>query len=72
MLKIANVDTPVCLFSASKMITAMLIHLLDESGEINLLDPVSHYIPEYAIKWKIPCNHFPFTLTSWWYSTCRN
>ncbi len=46
--QIANVDTPVCLFSASKMITAMLIHLLDESGEINLLDPVSHYIPEYA------------------------
>ncbi len=45
---IANPDTPVCLFSASKMITAMLIHMLDETGEINLLDPVSRYIPEYA------------------------
>lgn len=38
---IATPDTPVCLFSASKMITAMLIHLLDEKGEINLLDPVT-------------------------------
>ena len=46
--KIANANTPVCLFSASKIITAMLIHLLDESGELNLLDPVSYYIPEYA------------------------
>ncbi len=45
---VATPDTPVCLFSASKMITAMLIHMLDETGEINLLDPVSYYIPEYA------------------------
>ncbi|ELW76807.1 MULTISPECIES: EstA family serine hydrolase [Acinetobacter] len=45
---IANPDTPICLFSASKMITAILIHMLDETGEINLLDPISHYIPEYA------------------------
>ncbi|MDR0236406.1 serine hydrolase domain-containing protein [Acinetobacter sp.] len=45
---IANPDTPICLFSASKMITAILIHMLDETGEINLLDPVSYYIPEYA------------------------
>ncbi len=45
---IATPDTPICLFSASKMITAMLIHMLDETGEINLLDPISYYIPEYA------------------------
>lgn len=45
---IANPDTPICLFSASKMITAILIHMLDETGEINLLDPISYYIPEYA------------------------
>lgn len=45
---IATPDTPICLFSASKLITAMLIHMLDETGEINLLDPISHYIPEYA------------------------
>ena len=42
---IANPDTPVCLFSASKIVTAMLIHMLDETGEINLLDPISYYIP---------------------------
>ncbi|MBJ9984152.1 serine hydrolase [Acinetobacter sp. S40] len=46
--KIGAPDTPVCLFSASKMVTAMLIHMLDEQGEINLLDPISYYIPEYA------------------------
>ena len=44
----ATPDSPVCLFSASKIVTAMLIHMLDETGEINLLDPISHYIPEYA------------------------
>lgn len=46
--KIANVNTPVCLFSATKLVTAMLVHLLDEEGTINLLDPISYYIPEYA------------------------
>ena len=45
---LANPDTPICLFSASKIITAMLIHMLDETGAINLLDPISYYIPEYA------------------------
>ena len=34
------------------MITAMLIHLLDEKGEINLLDPVSYYVPEYGVNGK--------------------
>jgi len=41
-------DTPVCQFSASKVITAMLIHLLVEKKEIDLLDPVAHYIPEFG------------------------
>jgi CubicO group peptidase (beta-lactamase class C family) len=41
-------DTPVCQFSASKVITAMLIHLLVERKEIDLLDPVAHYIPEFG------------------------
>lgn len=49
---VANPDTPICLFSASKMITAILIHMLDETGEINLLDPISYYIPEYALNGK--------------------
>lgn len=45
---IATPDTPFCLFSASKAITAMLIHLLEERNEINLLNPVSFYVPEFA------------------------
>lgn len=41
-------DTPVCLFSASKAVTAMLVHWLAQQGKINLLDPIAHYIPEFA------------------------
>lgn len=43
-----TVDTPVCLFSASKAVTAMLVHWLAQEGKINLFDPISHYIPEFA------------------------
>ena len=44
----ATPDTPICLFSASKAVTAMLIHLLVERGKINMMDPVSYYIPEFV------------------------
>lgn len=50
--QLATPDTPICLFSASKVVTAMLIHLLDERGLIDLLDPISHYIPEYGVNGK--------------------
>lgn len=46
--KLAKNTTPICLFSASKVITAMLVHLLNEEGVLNILDPISHYIPEYG------------------------
>lgn len=36
------------LFSASKMITAMVIHLLDQRSLLELDDPVADYIPEFA------------------------
>jgi CubicO group peptidase (beta-lactamase class C family) len=49
---IATPDTPQCLFSASKAVTAMLVHLLAERGEIDLLDPISQYIPEYGVNGK--------------------
>ena len=49
---LATPDTRVCLFSASKVVTAMMVHLLDERGEIDLLDPISHYIPEYGVNGK--------------------
>ena len=45
-------DTPVCVFSASKAITAMLIHLLDDRGLLHIDDRVSTYIPEFAQRGK--------------------
>lgn len=47
-----SVDTPVCLFSASKSVTAMLIHHLVERGELELGKPVCHYLPEYGCEGK--------------------
>ncbi|MBU6950226.1 serine hydrolase [Hahella sp. HN01] len=44
--------TPVCLFSASKAVTAVLMHKLAEEGLINLLDPVSFYLPEFGQRGK--------------------
>jgi CubicO group peptidase (beta-lactamase class C family) len=41
-------DTPVCIFSASKAMAAMAVHLLSEQKKLSLLDPVSHYIPEFG------------------------
>jgi len=35
-------DTPVCIYSASKAMAAMAVHLLSERGHLSLLDPVSH------------------------------
>ncbi|PAV25050.1 CubicO group peptidase (beta-lactamase class C family) [Tamilnaduibacter salinus] len=45
-------ETPICYFSASKAVTALLIHILAEQGRINLLDPVSVYCPEFGRKGK--------------------
>ena len=41
-------DMPVCLFSASKAVTAILIHKLAEDGAIDLDVPVSRYLPEFG------------------------
>ena len=49
---IGNIDTPVCLFSGSKAISAMLVHKLAEDGLVNLLRPVSDYLPEFGINGK--------------------
>lgn len=45
---VLELDTPVGLFSASKAVTAMLIHKLDEEGVLRLDDRVVDYIPEFA------------------------
>jgi len=44
----ARASTPSCIFSASKAMTAMVLHRMEERGEINLLNPISHYIPEFG------------------------
>lgn len=41
-------ETPICLFSASKAVTSLLVHKLVEDGKIGLDDKVADYIPEYA------------------------
>ncbi len=45
-------DSPICLFSASKVVTAMLVHWLNQEHLIDMNDPVSHYIPEYGVHGK--------------------
>lgn len=49
---IINPETPICQFSASKAVTAMLIHHLAEKGKLHLTDPVCHYIPEFSANGK--------------------
>src|SRR5581483_781594 len=41
-------DTPYCVFSTSKGITAMVIHLLQDRGALDISDRVTDYIPEYG------------------------
>lgn len=41
-------ETPLCLYSASKALAAMAVHLLSERKQISLLDPVSHYVPAFG------------------------
>ena len=45
-------DTPFCVFSASKAITAMVVHKLHERGVLDIDDRVAEYIPEYAVHGK--------------------
>ncbi len=44
----ATPETPFGIFSASKAITATIVHLLDERELIHVGDPVCEYIPEFA------------------------
>lgn len=49
---LATPDTPVCLFSASKAVTAMLAHKLAEEGGIDLDAPVARYWPAFGRRGK--------------------
>lgn len=50
--RLAAPDTPVCLFSASKAVIALLIHKLAEEGGIDLDAPVSRYVPAFGAQGK--------------------
>jgi len=41
-------DAPICLFSASKAITAVLLHKLVEDGRLSLDDRVAQHLPAFA------------------------
>lgn len=41
-------ETPFCIFSASKAVTALLVHVLDDKGVLHIDDAVAEYIPEFA------------------------
>jgi CubicO group peptidase (beta-lactamase class C family) len=45
-------ETPFTIFSASKAVTAMVVHWLDQQNLIRLDDPVCEYIPEFGVKKK--------------------
>jgi len=41
-------DSPICLFSASKAISALLLHKLIEQGRLRLEDRIADFIPDFA------------------------
>jgi CubicO group peptidase (beta-lactamase class C family) len=41
-------ETPICIFSATKGITAALVHLLDERNVLHVGDRIADYLPEFA------------------------
>ncbi len=45
-------DSPLCLFSASKSVSALLVHKLVDQGLLCLEDRVADYIPEFAAQGK--------------------
>jgi len=49
---LATPDTPFGMMSATKAVTAMVIHMLDERNLIRLDDPVCEYIPEFGAESK--------------------
>jgi CubicO group peptidase (beta-lactamase class C family) len=44
----ATPETPFCVYSTSKGITALVVHLLHERGVLDIADPVAKYIPDYG------------------------
>lgn len=48
----ATPETPMCLFSTSKAVTAMIVHKVIEEGAFGLDDPVCRFLPEFAVHGK--------------------
>lgn len=46
--ELATPRTPFCIFSASKAVTAMVIHQLDDRGLLHVDDRVVEYLPEFG------------------------
>ena len=46
--KLVRLDTPFCLYSTSKAVTAFVVHMLQERGALSIEDRVADHIPEYA------------------------
>lgn len=42
-------DTPFRIYSASKAVTAMVVHKLDEQRALHIDDPVCEYLPEFGV-----------------------
>src|SRR5437870_4766993 len=49
---LATPETPFCVFSASKAMTAMVVHKLHERGVLSIDDRVADHIPEYGVHGK--------------------
>jgi CubicO group peptidase (beta-lactamase class C family) len=47
-VRLATPATPFVLYSASKAITAMVVHLLDQQGVLHIGDRVCDYVPEFG------------------------
>jgi CubicO group peptidase (beta-lactamase class C family) len=45
---LATPETPFVIYSGSKALTAFVVHMLHDRGELDIADPVCKYIPEYA------------------------
>lgn len=46
--ELATPGTPFVIYSGAKALTAFVVHMLHERGELDVSDRVCHYIPEYA------------------------
>lgn len=47
-LSLVTPETPVCVYSASKGITAAVVHMLADRGVFQLTDPASKFLPGFA------------------------